>query len=132
MVRITDRRYMTEILSLFRKTPTQTKINADILSKGFQKCSLSGIFCQNPSISLVVMTTKRLNLRKILNNINSSEALRAIKLKLCKYVHSISLFKSIILLSLLMHFGSYGNLCFHRLIVGKIKTGFIAVSLQIV
>ena len=43
---------------------------ADIMTKVFRKCLLSGrlpniFFCQNPSISLVVMATERLNLRKI-------------------------------------------------------------------
>ena len=74
MVRITDRCYMTEILLLRRKTPTQINITADILSKGFHKCSLSGTFCQSPSISLVVMATEMLNLCKVLRSYKGDKA----------------------------------------------------------
>ena len=95
MVRITNRRYTTEILLLRRKTKTQTKINADILSKGFQKCSLSGIFLSKPFNFFGCHGNRNVNLRKILNNINSSEGIKAIKLKLFRHVHSISLYKSI-------------------------------------
>ena len=94
MVRITDRRYMTGMLLLRRKTPTQINIIADILSKVFDKCSLSGIFCQNPSISLVITATERLHLRKHLRTI------MAIKLKLCRHVHSIRLYNNIILVAI--------------------------------
>ena len=50
-------------------------------------------FCPNLAIWLVVMATKRLNLREK-KNINSSEAIWEMKLKLCRIVHSISFYKS--------------------------------------
>ena len=82
-------------------------------------------FSPNPTVSLVVMATGRLNLLKIFERINSSEFLRAIKLKLFRNVHStyISLYKNIfycrcLSLWLLWQFS------FHRLLMGKIKFGF--------
>ena len=102
---------------------------ADILAKGFQKCLLSCplpniyIFFPNRSFSLVLMATESLNLLKYLKKINSSEAIRAIKLKLFRNVHSISLF----LLPVLMHFGFYGKTYNGE----KWKLALIAVSLQV-
>ena len=68
-------------------------------------------FSPNP-ISLVVMAVERLNLLKIFNQINSSEAVRVIKLKLFRNIHGMSLYKNeCFSLLMLMHF----NCC---LIVG--------------
>ena len=45
------------------------------------------------------MATKRQNLRKELNNINSSETVWGIKMKLCRIVSNISLYKRIIFIA---------------------------------
>ena len=65
------------------------------------------IFCCNLLIWIVTMATKRQNLRK-----NIQKSVWGIKLKLCKIVSNNSLYKNIVffLLSLLKHFGCYGNL----------------------
>ena len=52
-------------------------------------------FCPNLWIWLVIMATKRLNFRKIFKCI-SSEAIIGIKLKLCRNVHNISIYKKIV------------------------------------
>ena len=49
----------------------------------------------------------------------SSEAIMGIKLKLCRIVHNIRLYKSCFLLPLRMYFRYYGNLHWH--IRGKVK-----------
>ena len=51
-------------------------------------------FCPNRWIWLVAMATERLNLRKKYSKIIFSEAIRGMKLKLCRNVHNISLYKS--------------------------------------
>ena len=56
------------------------------------------------------------------SKIKSLEAIWEMKLKLCRNVHSMSLYKTVgLFLFLLLHkyFGCYGSLSFHRLIMGK-------------
>ena len=74
------------------------------------------LFCP---IWLVVMATERLNVWKTYSKINSSEAKWGTKLKLCRNVHSMSLYKTIVLLLLLLY------------IMGTWKLALIAVSLQV-
>ena len=88
-------------------------LTADILTKVFQKCSLSSPLpniwvLSKPLIWLVAMATERINLWK---KIKKSEAIRGMKLKLCRNVH-ISLYKIYLcfLLPLLKCFHCYGNL----------------------
>ena len=58
------------------------------------------------------------------SEIFSSEAVRGMKLKLCIHVYDISLYINCVFLLLLhMWFCCYGNLCFHRYIMGKVKVG---------
>ena len=96
-------------------------LTADILTKVFQKCSLSSPLpniwiCPNCWIWLVAMATKRIISRKDIKII-SSEAIRGMKLKLCRSVHNISLYKLfsfcfVFLLPLLVCFLCYGSLKF--------------------
>ena len=93
---------------------------ADILTKVLQKCSLSSPL---PNIWIL---SKLLNLIgchgnhrkdkfvKKYSKIISSEAIRGMKLKLCRNVHNISLYRKsfFFLLTLLMWFLCYGNLKF--------------------
>ena len=68
---------------------------ADILTKILQKCSLSGPLQNIPFLLLPLnLATKRQNLQKILKK-NFSEAVWRIKLKLCRGVSNISLYKNI-------------------------------------
>ena len=73
---------------------------ADILVKVSEMfvewSSTKHIFFPNPSFSLVVMATERLNVLKLFEKINSSEAIRVIKLNLFRNVHSISLYKNVV------------------------------------
>ena len=66
------------------------------------------------------MATEMLNLRKNIKKINSSEAIRGIKLKVCRIVYNISLYKNIVFycrcLSTLV---AMATLNFHGLINGK-------------
>ena len=90
-------------------------LTADTLTK---KCSLSS------PLPTIWILSKRLNLfgcygnqkakfAKKYSKTISSESLRGLKLKLCRNVHNISLYKTFfILLPLLMCFHCYGNLKF--------------------
>ena len=81
------------------------------------------IFCPNFPIWFVFEATKRLNLRNILK-INSSEAIFGIKLTLCRNCHSISLFKTIVIIDVTYALWLLWQLkSFHILIMGKMKIG---------
>ena len=98
------------------KTGLYYYLTADILTKVLQKCSFSSpltciSFFSNP-LSLIGCHGDQK--AKLANNIKkssiSSEAIRGIKLKLCRTVHNISLYNCVILLPLLMYFCCYDNL----------------------
>ena len=65
---------------------------------------------------------QKVKFAKNIKKINSSEAIWGIKLKLCRNVHSISLYK-LFLLMLHIHWLLW-QLSFHRLIMGQMKIGF--------
>ena len=69
-------------------------------------------FCVNLLIWLVAMAIEKANLEKQYQTIIYSEAIRWIKLKRCRNIHSISLYKNDVLLPLLIYFRCYGNLTF--------------------
>ena len=82
---------------------------ADILTKLLQKCFLS------VPVPYVTFLLSPLNLIGYHGNqkANSSEAVWGIKIKLCRIVSNISLYKKYwFLLPLLKHYGCYGNLKF--------------------
>ena len=56
---------------------------------------------------------------KFAGKITTSDAIRGMKLKLCRNIHSISLYKHYVLLTLLMCFRCYGNLKFPLTCNGK-------------
>ena len=97
---------------------------ADILTEVLQKYSLSGPL-QNIPFMLLPLNLVGYHGTEKNSRINSLEAVWGIKLKLCRIVSNISLYKSIVLLPLLEHFGCYGNLKFpltyRGLTVGKVK-----------
>ena len=75
------------------------------------------------------MPTERLNLRE---KINFTEAIRTIKLKLCRIVHNISLYDNIVFhCRSLRTLVAMATLSSHGLTMGKLKWDFIAISLQI-
>ena len=84
--------------------------------------------CLSPPISLVVMATKMLNLRKIFKNqlLRSNKGDKAETF--AEMLISIAFSK---MLSLFMFFRCYGNLSFHRLIMENMRTSLIAVSFQV-
>ena len=88
-------------------------------------------FSPNLSVWSVATTSERLNLRKYIKKINS-EAIRGIKMKLCRIIHNIIRYKKTVFychcLSTLV---AMATLNFHRLIMGKSTLAFIAISLQI-
>ena len=85
-------------------------LTADILAKGLQKCSLSSplpntLILSKPLNLIGCHGNRKANLRKEYSKIISSEAIREMKLKLCRIVHNI-----VFLLPLLMCFHGDGNL----------------------
>ena len=104
-------------------------LTADILTKVLQKCSLSSplpnIWILFKPLYLIGSHGKaRLNLRNNIKKIISSEVIRGIKLKFCRNVHNISLFKNIVLFVAVIHvLSSIRQQSFHRLIMGKVKVG---------
>ena len=101
-------------------------LTADVLTEVLQKWPLS-----SPLPDILILS-KPLNLigshgsrkakfaKKKNKKIISSEAIRGIKLKLCRKVHNISLYKMAFLLSLLISFCCYGKLKFPLTYNGKI------------
>ena len=65
---------------------------------------------------------------KFKKKINSSEAIWRMKLQLCRNIHSISFYNSIVFIFTLV---DMATLSFHRLLMGKMKIGLIAVLLWI-
>ena len=106
---------------------------ADILIKNVQNVSwvvLNQACHFSPTLSIWLVAI-RLNLRKNIKQINSSEAICGLKLKLCSVVHYISLYKGIVFYcSCFNTLVSIATLNFHRL-MGRMKIGIIAISLQI-
>ena len=80
-------------------------------------------FCPNCWFWLVAMATEMFNFRKKIFKIFFSEVIRRMKLKLCINVCVIILYINCIFFLLLlgMWFRCYGNLNFHRFIMGKVK-----------
>ena len=68
----------------------------------------------------VPSVVRKLKLEKQYSEIISSEAIRGIKLKRCRNVHNISLYKNVFFFIAVAHVLS---LSFYRLIMGKVKTG---------
>ena len=65
-----------------------------------------------------------LNLRKKYSKIISSEAIRGMKLKLCRNVHNINLYKNMFFIAVAQVLSSLWQLkIFQRLIMGKVKVG---------
>ena len=105
-------------------------LTADILTKVFQKCPLSSPL---PNIWIL---SKPLNLNGCHRNrnakfaikyskINSSEAIRGMKLKLYRNVHNISLYKNFVFcVHCSCAFVAMATYNFHRLIMGKVGLYF--------
>ena len=105
---------------------------SDILTKLLQKCSFSGPL-SNHTFLLLPLTligyhgNRKAKCAKTIIRNQLSRSYGGIKLKLCKIFSNISLYKNVVLLSLLKHFGCYhGNFKWQ-----KWKLRFIAISLQI-
>ena len=58
----------------------------------------------------------------------SSEAISGMKLKLCRNIHNISLYKNYVLLLLLIYFGCYGNFKFPLTCNGKNENWHLLLS----
>ena len=107
---------------------------ADILTKFFWKCLLSGplpnIYFLSKPLNLIGWHGNpkdqfAYNIKKI----NSSEAIWGMKLKLCRNVHSISFYKNIFFFFFfycccICTLVVMATSSFHRLIMGKMKIGF--------
>ena len=78
-------------------------------------------FCPNRWIWLVAMAIETLNLRKNINKNFSSEAMRGMKLKLCRNDHNISLYKKCFYCRCSCTFVAMVTYSFYRLIMGKVK-----------
>ena len=104
-------------------------LTADILTKGLQKYS-----CSSPLPTIWILS-KPLNLIGCHGNRNAkfvkkylkifcSEAIRGMKLKLCRNVHNISLYKNYVFYCpCSCAFDAMATYSFHRLIIGKVKVG---------
>ena len=81
-------------------------------------------FCPNRWIWLGCHGNRNTKFAKKYSKIFSSEAIRGMKLKLCRNVHSISLYKKYVFncrcSCAFIAMATYG---FHRLIMGKVKVG---------
>ena len=86
------------------------------------------LFYRNLLIWLVTMATKRQNLRKNIQKINSSEAVWGIKLKRCRIICNTNLFKKIVFIAVFKHFGRYGNLKFPLTYNGKSENWDLLLS----
>ena len=82
-------------------------------------------FCPNRWIWLVVMATERINWwRNIKKSSPPEEAIRGMKLKLCRNVHNISLYKKFVFYCRCScAFIAMATLSFHWLITRKVKVG---------
>ena len=83
-------------------------LTANIVTKVLQKCSLrrplSNIWILSKPLNLIGchgnrMATEMLNLRKQYSKIISSEVIRGLKLKLCRTVHNINLYKTCVFIA---------------------------------
>ena len=87
-----------------------------------------------PNLSVYCLPIGNRNVKfpkKYLKKINASEAIRGIKLKLCRIVYNISLYKTTVFYChCIRTLVAIATLNFHRLII-KWKLAFIAISLQI-
>ena len=93
---------------------------AYILAKVLQKCSLKVLYlayelCPTRWIWLVAMATERLNLRGGGSEIFSSEAITGMKLKLCRNIHNINLYKNYVFVDVAYVLW----LLWHWLVMGK-------------
>ena len=73
----------------------------------------------NLRIHIQESSTQKSKFAKRYAKIISSEAIRGMKLKLCRNVHNIKLYKHTVLMLLLMCFRCYGNLKFRLTYNGK-------------
>ena len=110
-------------------------VTADILTtKILQKCSLSNplpniSFLSKPLNLIGCHGNQKAKFEKKYKKIIYSEAIRGIKLKVCRDVHNISLYKNdVFLLPVLMYFRCYGNLKFPLTYNGKSENWHLLLS----
>ena len=104
-------------------------LTTDILTKVFQKCSLSRLL---PNIWILFKQlyligcngNQNAKFAKKYSEIFSSEAIRGIKLKFCRTVHNISLYKNYVFYCCcLCAFVAMATYSFHRRTMGKVTVG---------
>ena len=105
-------------------------LTTDILTKVLQKCSLSSPL---PTIWILFKLlcligchgNRNAKFAKKYSKIFSSEALRGMKLKFCRNVHKISLYKNYVFYCRCScAFVAMATYSFHRLTMRKVKVGF--------
>ena len=102
-------------------------VTADMLKKVLQKCywgsPLLTIWILSKSLILIGCHGNQ-NAKFAKKKIISSEAIRGMKLKLCRNVHNISLYKTYVFIAVAQVLSSLWQLKnFQRLIMGKVKVG---------
>ena len=104
-------------------------LTADILTKVLQKCSLISplptIWNLSKPLNLIgCHGNQNAKFAKIYWKVFFSEAIRGMKLKLCRNVHNISFYKMYVFYCrCLCAFVTMATYSFHRLIMGKVKVG---------